>query len=146
MKKLITYFSLITFFVFSYTSTMGQDINIKEIRHHVNSIANGLMEQERTIDNMYIRVNNNGVRYIFIENSNINGLKSDEGALSFKFSKLILDMIFKSMNYNLEKPLSFNDFKKLLESKSIHGMEYKTKNNSFVYSWIEFNHITIYND
>ena len=84
---------------------------------------------------MYIKLDEVGKRWLYIEDKSLDGLRSDEGYISLKISKVILNMIYHSIYYNREETTSLKGFTKILENKSIKGVQYETHNNDFFFSW-----------
>lgn len=137
MKKkiLLTFFTIIIFCLSSY-SQVNNTLSIKDIRQHVNSLASS-MKSDGQLDNMYVKIDDNGDRWIYIENKQLDGFRSDEGYVSLGLSEVLITMIYHSINYNMEKPISLKSFTDILLSKSIKGVQFRTKNNDFFFDWDE---------
>lgn len=135
MKKNITLtiVSLITFCISSY-SQVNQDISISEIRTQIENLFVSI-KSEAKIDKMYLVNEDNGERWIYIENIQIVGLPSDVEYESLELSKLVIKILYKSINFNLEESISINSFKDILKSKRIIGVKFKTKNKIFFIPW-----------
>jgi len=136
MKKIV-FFSITFLLIGSYAySQLNSNISIKVIRNHVNTLAKSL-KSEGQLDNMFINLDENGNRWLYIEDKSMDGLRSDEGYLSLKISKVILTMLYHSLSYNQETTISLKDFTNILLAKSIKGVEFKTHNNDFFFTWKE---------
>lgn len=131
-----TIFSLVTFCMSSY-SQINNAISISEIRNHIEDLSISI-KSEAKIDKMDLINEVNGERWIYIENNAIDGLYSDEESLSLDLSKIIIKMLYKSVNYNLEESISLNSFADIMKSKTIKGVQFKTKNNKFLFNWDKF--------
>ena len=125
MKKITLIFILILpLFMYS------QNISINQIRNNISTISKQF-KKSKTINEMYTISDNYGKRWIYIKNTKFDGLKSDEKVICTNFSKLIVNYLFKSLNYNLESPISYDKFIKTLYKKGFSGIEFDTKNNKF---------------
>lgn len=117
-------------FIFIAQISFSQSISISNIRGSVSTIANKL-KSDNLISEMYTISDNNGARWLYIEDRGFSGLKATEYANSVSFSKQILELIYKSVSYNLEYSLSYNDFINILLNKGFSGVRFKTMNNTF---------------
>lgn len=134
MRKIIVIASLLFCVISISYSQSTQNLSIKEIRSHVNNLATKL-KSDGQLDEMYIKLDEVGKRWLYIEDKSLDGLRSDEGYISLKISKVILNMIYHSIYYNREETTSLKGFTKILENKSIKGVQYETHNNDFFFSW-----------
>ncbi len=90
------------------------NLSIKEIRQYVKKLATSL-KTDGQLDKTYINLDEEGNRWLYIENKSLDGLRSDEGHLSIKISKVILNMIYHSIYYNREETTSLKGFTNMYE-------------------------------
>jgi len=119
-----------------------EGISIRYIRQKVDNLGEKL-KADSQVDNMYLSIHDDGKRWIYIEMQKINGLKSDEYALSKEITELIIKMLFKSVNYDLEQPIDLKTFANTFYSKGIQGVDFKAKNNLFYLNWSEILNIRL---
>lgn len=119
-----------------------RELSIKYIRYKIDNLSKNL-KAESQVGNMYLSVHDNGERWIYIEMQKINGLRSDEYVLSKKISELIIQILFKDINYDLEQAIDIETFANTLHSKSIQGIELKTMNNLFHFKWSDILNVRI---
>ena len=136
MRKVLIIISLLICVHMPSNSQTIQSLSIKDIRSHVNNLATKL-KSDGQLDEMYINLDEDGNRWLYIENKSLDGLKSDEGYLSLKISKVILSMIYHSIYFNREETTSLKEFTNILISKNIKGVNFKTHNNNFFFTWKE---------
>jgi len=136
MKGIVFIIFYIGLGISSVYSQTSSNITLKEIRHHVDNIAASL-ESRGGLDKMYVNIDDNGERWVYLEDMELDGLRSDEAFVSLEYSEIIIKMIYHSITYNMEKPISFKSFTDILRTKSINGVHFRTKNNDFFFDYDE---------
>lgn len=136
LKSITTFWFFMVLISYNSYSQTEDALSIKTIRSKIENLGISL-KSDVQLDKMYLDVDDEGKRWIYIELLKMDGLRSDQYSLSREITEQIVKMLFKTLNYDLEETLNLKSFVNILESKNIKGVQFKTKNNCFNFNWTE---------